>query len=117
MTARFDTGYPVKQAVQHASAWWDSKCRHLVKPAANEVETGRKVAVSSGSAPGLVIPGARTAVLFSGILQGKTWAELTQGEQVRVVRIWHHHFVRVRQVAPEEHPEEYRRVAQNLDLN
>lgn len=92
MTDALDTGMASEEAVRRASDWWQRVGRHQCRQTSNWEEIGRTVG------KGIVITGDQQPVLRSGILIGQPWEELSRDEQRRIVKAWHHEFVRVPQM-------------------
>lgn len=111
---KLDNGMTVREALQRARTWWDSTGRFGVKRQSNEIEEGRKVAVSSGAAPGIVVAGNRVPVLASAILRGLPWDMLTKDDKLVVVRAWYGAFKLEHDEPLSEHGAD---VVKRLDIN
>ena len=85
---KLDNGMTVREAIARAKTWWDRKGRHLTAKVANDVEHGRKVAVSSGVV-GIVVPGEQVAEIPSLAFRGTPWDELDTATKLQIVRAWY----------------------------
>ncbi len=95
--AKLDTGMSAREAIMHATNWWNNKGRHIMRQ--HNLRQSEPVGGSNNGA------GASFATLNpdspnflpSKILAGKPWDDLNRDERARVVKVWHHQFVRVPQ--------------------
>lgn len=91
---KLDTGMKAEEAVRRACNWWESKGRTEMR--LHQMRQAEPVGGSNNGA------GASFAVLDpdnpnflpSGIINGLPWDQLTRDEKLRVVKAWHHYFVR-----------------------
>lgn len=87
-----DTGMKVAEAVRQAERWWDRIGRGLVPRQLNKSDNTR----ASHSAGGPIIRVVDIVdELPDGILRGLQWRDLTREEQLKIVKHWHHNFVRL----------------------
>lgn len=104
--ARLDSGMKAGEAVKMAEAWWQRAGRYAMKKVANRERVGRKFlpasAGLSGGSTAILIQGEDVDVIPSGILRGLEWDQLTRREQLQVVKHWHHHFVHLPSLNPDE---------------
>lgn len=85
--ARLDTGMTVKEAVDRTRKWWGASGRHLmVEKQAHQSKAARSVFASLDPEDANYLP--------SGIISGLEWDVLTLREKLRLVKFWHHFFVR-----------------------
>ena len=91
-SARLDTGMRVNEAVRRAEEWWDRMARkEMRKHGQRQAEKGRAFATLNPDNPNF---------LPSGIMHGFKWDDLKRHEKLRVVKAWHHHMLRVPDMAP-----------------
>lgn len=87
LSAKLDTGMSVLEAVERTAAWWNNTGRGLMLQQHNGSQT---FARSAFAAPDPDDP----SFIPSGILNGWGWDRLTKREKLRMVKYWHHFFVR-----------------------
>lgn len=96
---RLDTGMKVGEAMKKAAAWWNKEGRHQLRKTSNKAKIGRKfIAAGKAAAPAILIQGDDTDIIPSGILRGLEWDRLDRREKLRVINVWHFHFVKVPQI-------------------
>lgn len=92
---KLDTGMTAKEAVQRAEHWWDTvgakemkmhKLRHTQTPGGSLNGIGSAFISSDPDDPNF---------LPSGIAAGRPWLTLTKNEKARVVKAWHHFYIRL----------------------
>ncbi len=86
-SAKLDTGMSVEEAVVRTRRWWNRTGRGLMQQQAGGGQTFARSALSSP------MPGDPTFTP-SGILNGWEWDRLDKREKLRLVKYWHHFFVR-----------------------
>jgi hypothetical protein len=86
---KLDTGMKASEAIERASKWWDATGRHVMR------KDGLK-----GSDHGASMDPNSPNYIPSGILNGIVWDGLTKDEKHKVVKAWHHEFVRKPQTIP-----------------
>jgi len=79
--ARLDTGMKVREAAERAALWWEKTGRRMMQ----SHKPGQEFASKDEKDPNF-IP--------SGILNGMPWEALERHEQMRVIKAWHHFYVR-----------------------
>ena len=93
--ATLDTGLKVQEALARASAWWSKTGRKEMK-----LHAKRQKHSPASSTPGLggafadLDPDSAN-FLPSNIIQGAPWDQLDKREKLLIVKVWHHHFIRV----------------------
>ena len=91
--AKLSSGMTAEEAVTRASAWWEMKGREIMRQ--------QRLAGSKNAGAFNVKDPDDPNFIPSGILAGKSFADLTRQEKMRVVYIWHHHVIRVADLDPE----------------
>lgn len=91
---KLDTGMKAEEAIRRATNWWETKGRREAK-----LQAMRQAEPVGGSNKGNGVAFASMDVdnpnfMPSGIQAGVSWDELTRDEQLRIVKAWHHYFVR-----------------------
>ena len=87
VSARLDTGMTVAEAVERTKAWWNRTGRGLMRQQQDGSQSfARSAFAASDPDDPNFIP--------SGILNGWEWGRLTRREKLRLVKYWHHFFVR-----------------------
>ena len=92
--ATLSSGMKVAEAVARARKWW-GEYRGMVRREFTQVDATRK-RVSRTSEGGLlsIVKDAFTDPhVQSGILRGLPWDELSQRDQLEIVKTWHEHHV------------------------
>ena len=83
----------VTEACRRAEQWWMQGGRHMMSQqlnkAGNVEEIGRRFSAAGANTPAILVKGSMEPVIPSGILRGLPWDELTSGEQLRIVKVWH----------------------------
>ncbi len=113
--ARLDTGMRVDEAIDAARKWW-TEWRGAIARGFNAVEDKPTVRPGVPGAPAFVIAGESRQDLPSGILSGLPWDELSEREQLQVVKTWHHFRVRDPMAADFEYREALERAAANAPM-
>lgn len=82
-----DTGLRVGEAIDRAREWWNNtgRAQMLQQSLHQRNRMGRAFASADPTS---------TDFLPSGIVHGAAWDDLTQQEQMRIVKAWHHSHVR-----------------------
>ncbi len=92
---RLDTGMKLGEAIERGAKWWD-KWRLYFR----EQMVQRNRTRMTPNAPGFTSDDVwvdENNHIPSGILQGWKWDDLKPNEQARVVKVWHHFFIRLEQ--------------------
>ncbi|NIA67591.1 hypothetical protein HBA54_03210 [Pelagibius litoralis] len=87
-----DTGMRVDEALARARKWW-GEYRGAVRRDFNRTRKAPKARLSA-KASNFVIQGEEEEPVPSGILSGQAWDDLSQREQLLIVKQWHHDHVR-----------------------
>lgn len=95
------SGMSVGEAVDRAAAWWEVKGRTIMRQ--------QRLKGSKNAAAFNVQDVDDPNFIPSNIIAGKSWSELAKDEKMRIVKMWHHHVIRV----PDMDPEAYLRAAAN----
>ncbi len=85
--ARLDTGMKVKEAIERAKLWWNGFGRYGMIAEKERQEKIKGTAFCSDNPDD-------SNFLPSGILNGHEWDLLTKREKLRLVKFWHHFFIR-----------------------
>lgn len=87
---RLDSGMSVSEAIEQARGWWDKNGRHLMLR--QQYEGGQTFAKSVFASP----DPDESNFFPSGIVNGWEWDRLDKREKLRIVKYWHHFFVRTK---------------------
>lgn len=88
--ARLDTGMKVSEAIEKTVKWWDDRGRALMLD--HKIHQSKAGTVFASSDP------EDPSFVPSGIINGRPWGELSSRERLRLVKFWHHFFVRMPEV-------------------
>ena len=97
LNKELDSGMTVGEAITEAAIWWENKGRRLVRD--QNLAPDNPGYRRFNPAPSNDVEAENW--FPSGVMAGKSWADLTQREKMAVVKHWHHHHVRVPNVDPE----------------
>ncbi len=100
---RLRSGMKASEAIKLAEQWWTTKGRQLAQRINNTEREAGRFRPAAGGLPAIAIRGNRRPSIRSGILTAQPWAMLTKREQLQVVKAWHHWYV----VLPTLHPDDY----------
>ena len=91
-TARLPSGITVDEAVARARKWW-GEFRGMVRQEFTTIdETRKRVSrTQSGGLLTIIRDAFPDPQVRSGILRGLPWDQLTQQEQLEIVKQWHNH--------------------------
>ena len=95
---RFDTGMKVGEAIRRAREWWTrTGAREMALQGMRQAKKPTSPAKGLGGAFASLDPD-NANFLPSGIIAGLDWDALDKREQLMVVKVWHHYYVRKRDV-------------------